>query len=104
MSNELFAQYTTSVAFCLQLSKLQCHMILAVKDGHYSDWVRASFMGTLQSLERKGIVHWNRDESGEAHGFGGLTEAGEHLAKLLVIAGLTLENTATNSTLRHRAA
>lgn len=101
MTNETFAQYASSTAFCIQLSKNQCNALLrceSIDVKNHSAFIMVS-IGTLKPLEARGLVYWNRDESGRANGFAGLTEAGKLMVGLLKQAGLTIENTNTVSML-----
>lgn len=93
--NKTFAQYTSSVAFALQLSKRQCNALLRLDEKTKAIW-HGSNLTTYKALEAKGLVYWG----GIDQGFRGLTEAGTTLCQLLRIAGLTIENTETAVTLR----
>lgn len=103
--NCTFAEYATSVAFSIQLSKNQCNTLLRVardfdphaKVGESKTWMLQ--VSTLQTLEARGLVFWNR-LNGQAHGFGGLTKAGELMVGLLEEAGMTVDNTNSASMLR----
>jgi hypothetical protein len=94
--NKIFQEYSTSTAFMIQLSKVQCNALFSVETFKRGD-VPFLFhnVGTLKCLESRGLVFWNRDEKGEANGFGGLTEAGKLMVALLKEAGLSEESTRT---------
>ena len=93
--NKVFAEYVTSTAFVLTLSKVQCSMIAHLSTHAPDDFsflnYRVHHMSTLQALARKGIVWWECDDKGNGIGFRGLTEAGKKVAELLLLAGLTEE-------------
>jgi microsomal dipeptidase-like Zn-dependent dipeptidase len=88
--NGTFAEYATSTAFLVQLSKNQCNALLRVSAVTFDTLVQVS---TLQSLEARGLVFWKRDHLGRAIDFGGLTRAGELMVELLKEAGMTIEST-----------
>lgn len=99
MTNHHFAEYSTSTAFSIQLSKNQCNALLRCENlTMHRD--PALTVGTLRPLEARGLVFWNRNAMGNANGFGGLTEAGRLMVGLLKEAGLTIESTNTVSVLR----
>ncbi len=100
MANSQFAEYATSTAFALQLSKNQCNALLRVATRGQGENFPFHTVGTLRTLEARGLVFWHRDASGKASGFGGLTRAGRIMVLLLREAGLTVENTNTVSVLR----
>lgn len=94
--NQDFAEVTTSVAFCLQLSKRQCNSLLRLADGiEPLDRMYVISVDGLSGLKRKGLVFWHQDADGRSNGFGGMTEAGKLTASLLKEAGLSVENTNT---------
>jgi|GEM_PF-5046762 len=99
--NKVFSEYATSTAFCVQLSKNQCNTLLRLDEhvGEPSD-CHAVTVGTLKGLDARGFVAWERDVSGRANKFLGLTDAGRLVAQLLREAGLTVESTNTLSVLR----
>lgn len=103
--NGTFAEYTTSVAFSIQLSKNQCNTLLRIArdfDPKATPMDTKTWMlqvGTLHALEVRGLVYWNR-VNGKCEGFRGLTKAGELMVNLLAEAGLTIENTNTTSMIR----
>jgi hypothetical protein len=107
--NRNFAEYATSTAFSIQLSKNQCNALLRCesfdpKKHKGAEWRDGPMyllqVGTLKPLEARGLVFWHRDSQGRANGFGGLTGAGMLMVGLLKEAGLTVENTNTISMLR----
>lgn len=98
--NGIFAEYSTSTAFLVQLSKNQCNALLRVEANHMDIFVQVS---TLQSLAARGLVSWSRDSQGRANGFEGLTRAGELIVGLLKEAGMTIENTNSVSMLKRLA-
>ncbi|VWB07843.1 hypothetical protein [Burkholderia lata] len=98
--NKSFAEYATSTAFCVTLSKNQCNCLLRVEADHMDVCVTVA---TLHSLEARGFVFWNRLADGRANGFGGLTSAGQFMVGLLKEAGMTVENTNTVSMLKRIA-
>ena len=100
--NETFREYTTSTAFALQLSKLQCHAILRCRDRRTNDARMPLNVATYSQLEARGLVFW-RYKDGRAYEFGGLTPEGRLVAMLLKRAGLTIENTVTLSVARMNA-
>jgi hypothetical protein len=100
--NDTFAEYSTSVAFAIQLSKRQCNAMLRMDEAAPDIW-HGSNLITLRALEAKGFVWWKRDGEGNL-GFQGFTEAGRVMCKLLRLAGLTVANTETAATLRERHA
>lgn len=124
MANQIFAEATTSTAFLLTLTKRQCNTLLrvryvqqeAAKRGVeafgfggcdvslWSELIAPQPMPSLHALRDRGLVFWHRTHDGKAHGFGGLTKAGELMCGLLDEAGLTIENTNTLSVLRRLAA
>lgn len=94
--NRAFTENTTSVAFLLQLSKRQCNSLLRLAEEaglRERTWVVS--VDGLRGLDRRGLVFWHTDDKGQPNGFGGMTEAGRLVARLLVEAGLTVENTNT---------
>jgi hypothetical protein len=101
--NREFAEYTSSVAFALHLTKLQCNALLALRE-HKAKPGHSQFplhtVDTMRSLERRGLVSWSRDAAGRACKFDGLTRAGRIMVLLLKEAGMSVENTATLSVLR----
>lgn len=95
--NQTFANYSASTAFFVQLTKVQCNALLRLSaDGFREGIVPFHTVGTLKSLDARGLVYWGPDEEGK-HGFMGLTKAGELMVQLLQEAGLTIENTTTVS-------
>lgn len=105
--NENFANYSTGVAFNVQLTKIQCNALLELlsfeekrTDDPFHMVVHT--VGTLQSLEARGLVEWDYDLSGKARHFKGLTKAGKLMAGLLQEAGLTIQNTTTVSVLKRK--
>lgn len=96
--NAKFSEATTSIAFALTLSKRQCNSLLRLLDEKQTNMERLWICSVdgLRPLERKGLVFWHHDESGNACGFGGMTPAGRLVAQLLIEAGLTIENTNTS--------
>ena len=112
MSNELFKEYSTSVAFQVTLSKLQCNALLRAAasdpptgglDGRTTQQLWPVSVGTLRTLEARGFVFWHKDSAGQRNGFGGLTNAGRLMVGLLEEAGMTIENTNTLSILKRVA-
>lgn len=106
--NKTFAEYATSTAFSISLTKLQCNALLCLEKWSWTFPNNNIPLGphsvsTYQKLEARGFVAWRRDEEGHAYGFSGLTEAGMLMVKLLKQAGLTIENTTTLSTYRRAA-
>lgn len=99
--NTVFAQYSTSVAFSVQLTKRQCNELLRLSDGAPSIW-HGSGLTTRRALDSKGLVSWGLDDDGKP-AFKGLTDAGKTMCALLKLAGLTIENTETAVTLREAA-
>lgn len=105
--NKQFAEYATSTAFAIQLSKNQCNFLLRLENfertqlGGLND--PALTVGGLRGLEARGLVHWKYDASGKPDGFQGLTEAGKVMVQLLKLAGMTVQNTNTLSVLRRVA-
>lgn len=95
--NERFAQYATSTAFALALSRRSCYALLMLSDPERTNMERLYVLGvdSLLPLERRGLVFWNRDAAGEPSGFGGMTAAGKLVAALLREAGMTLASTDT---------
>lgn len=98
--NRTFAEYATSTAFSITLSKHQCNCLLRAELG--ADLYMLT-VGSMQGLEARGLVFWHRDESGRACGFAGLTEAGKLMVGLIKQAGLTIESTNTVSVIRRMA-
>lgn len=102
MINHRFAEYSTSVAFFIQLSKNQCNALLRCDDMQQKGDTRyAEYLtiGTLKPLNHRGLVFWHKDKEDRNNGFGGLTEAGKLMVGLLKEAGMTIENTNTLSVL-----
>ncbi len=122
MSNKVFAEATTGIAFVLTLSKRQCNTLLRLRaheaihgkplrygvngprDGSF-DKDAPAYIGIVQTdqlhhLLHRGLVFWFTNSEGRPHGFGGLTKAGELSADLLIEAGLTIEATNTLSVLK----
>jgi len=121
--NKTFAEYTSSTAFLLALSKRQSNTLLRLRaheerygkpqlgDTFKDVEERGSFnpespahisiiqADSLRGLRDRGLVFWFTDSKGEANGFGGLTRAGELAADLLAEAGMTIESTNTLSVL-----
>ena len=98
-----FAQYATATAFAVQLSKAQCHALLW--EQHFTetgDIGTPPDFRTLRALEARGLISWSHNP-GSPTKFNGLTEAGRLMCQLLKLAGLTVENTRTASTLRGAA-
>jgi hypothetical protein len=107
--NSAFAEYSTSAAFALVLSKNQCNHMLRLDGLPEGEDVTAQVaglltVGSLRSLEAKGFVHWGRNEEGKPRGFMGLTKAGRLMVDLLKEAGLSVSNTNTVSMLKRLAA
>jgi hypothetical protein len=101
--NKTFGEYTTSTAFMLALSKTQCNALLRYRrDGFVNGWVTHHGMGTLRSLEARGLVEWGSDVDGGTK-FKGITKAGEMVTDLLIEAGLTVESTNSVSVLKRAA-
>lgn len=124
--NRTFAEATTGVAFVLTLSKRQCNTLLRLRaqEAKYgkpkqfhgdppADHVRdgaldrdaPAYIGIVQTdqlhhLLHRGLVFWFTNHKGQAHGFGGLTKAGELAADMLLEAGLSIESTNTLSVLK----
>lgn len=106
--NENFANYSTGIAFCIQLTKLQCNALLELESYNDKKNVDPFYMivhtvGTLQSLEARGFVQWIYTDN-KPSSFKGLTEAGRLMVQLLKEAGLNTANTATVSVLKRKAA
>lgn len=99
--NKQFAQYSTSVAFSVQLTKRQCNELLRLIEGAPSIW-HGSSLTTRKALDSKGLVAWEYKD-GKPHAFAGLTDAGKAMCALLKLAGITIENTETAVTLREAA-
>ena len=99
--NKVFSEYATSTAFAVQLSKNQSNTLLRLYEhvGEPADCHTVT-VGTLKGLDARGFVAWERDASGRAYKFRGLTNAGRLMAQLLREAGLTVESTNTLSVLR----
>ena len=95
--NETFREYTTSTAFSLALSKLQCHALLRL--GERRGGVILN-VGTFSQLGARGLVYWAYKD-GKPNEFKGLTKEGRLVVQLLRRAGLTVENTVTLSTARY---
>ena len=108
--NKTFSEYSTSTAFFVQLSKLQCNALLRVSEAQAAGTdpalgiAHCLSVGTLKGLDARGLVFWNRSATGQANGFGGLTKAGELMVGLLREAGLSIESTNTVSVLKRLAA
>jgi hypothetical protein len=104
--NNRFAEYTTSTAFSLSLTKNQCNALLRLKAGNKTEFGGISLelhtVGTMRQLEVRGLVAWAYKD-GKASHFEGLTDAGRLVVGLLEQAGLTIENTNTLSILRRVA-
>lgn len=119
MSNAIFAEATTGVAFVLTLSKRQCNTLLRLRQHETMNGKPDKFGRTtgqafaagpaninivqtdnLSPLYLRGLVGWHTDSKGRKAGFTGLTKAGELCADLLAEAGLTIENTNTLSVLK----
>jgi len=110
--NPLFREYSTSVAFQVTLTKLQCNALLRTDVSNLAapdmrermmQAVWPVSVGTLKALEGRGLVFWNKDSNGQDNGYGGLTHAGRLMVALLKEAGLTIENTNTISILKRVA-
>lgn len=114
--NHLLAEATTGIAFHMTLSKNQCNALLRVaREKKLRGWHPARGgvstveyeyvnmgvhqVGTMRTLEARGLVWWRRNLKGEAEGFQGLTRAGRLMVAILKEAGLTVENTNSTSVL-----
>lgn len=122
MTNQVFAEATTSTAFVLTLTKRQCNTLLRLRahEAKYGkperfkrngpqdgtlDKDAPAYIGVVQTdqlhaLLHRGLVFWFTDHKGRASGFGGLTKAGELAADLCLEAGMTIEGTNTISVLK----
>ncbi|VVE30921.1 hypothetical protein PEP31012_03671 [Pandoraea eparura] len=101
--NQTFSEFATNVAFSISLSKSQCNALLRISLGAEHAQLFAVDVSTVQALERKGLVFWNRTSDGHPEGFGGLTKAGELMVALLGEAGMSIEVTNTARILRRIA-
>lgn len=92
------------MAFVLTLSKRQCNTLLRLDDFDGDErtlverererlWIIS--VDGLNSIHRKGLVFWKADETGRPNGFGGLTDEGRLVVKLLKCAGLGVKETNT---------
>jgi hypothetical protein len=122
MTNQVFAEATTSTAFVLTLTKRQCNTLLRLrsheakygKPKHHErerprdgtlDKDAPAYIGVVQTdqlhaLLHRGLVFWFTNHKGQPNGFGGLTKAGELAADLCIEAGMTIEGTNTISVLK----
>lgn len=99
--NNAFKEYSTGIAFGIQLSKNQCNILLRLNSNASTLenlWLLQ--VGQLTPLAARGLVYWNYSADGEAQGFQGLTKAGKLLAELLQEAGMTVESTNSVSMIR----
>lgn len=96
--NRAFAEATTSVAFALMLTKTQCNALLRLEGDQKGLCFHT--VGTMHTLESRGLVSWKRDPDGKANGFEGLTDTGRVVCQLLKHAGLTIDNTNSVSVLK----
>lgn len=101
--NLKFAEHSTSVAFSLALTKLQCHALLALDEQPLPQAIRFIEVYNLQGLERRGLVWWAHMADGTPNGFKGLTEEGRLVCQLLRRAGITSENSITLSVAKRMA-
>jgi len=102
--NKRFMEHTTSVAFSLTLSKLQCHALLLLEELPLRKITPILEVYNLQGLERRGLVYWRYDgPGGLPNGFQGLTEEGRLVCKLLRAAGITSKDTITPSIAKRMA-
>lgn len=99
--NARFAEYTTTTAFLLALTKCQCNCLLRVADSNRV--LESHTVSTGRQLEAKGLVWWEHDADGNPIGFRGLTKAGQMVVGLLREAGMTIESTNTISVLKRVA-
>lgn len=97
--NHAFANFATRVSFNLTLTKAQVFYLWAVKNGNAFVSVRGEpiphapeapkhdiFVPSVRGLVDRGLVE--RTPGADGYGFWQLTEAGEKVYELLVIAGL----------------
>lgn len=103
--NKTFAEYATSVAFSLSLTKTQCHVLLRIRRSQGVDQY-CFHPHQARQLRQKGLVaaltEKDRKKAGSMK-FGPiyrLTKAGELLCSMLDEAGITLDSTRTASTVR----
>lgn len=93
--NAIFAEYTTSTAFVLNLSKLQCNALMRMVEAERPlDTLYLVNVDTMCGLQRRGLVDWFKDEDGNNNGWY-ITEPGKLVYELLKLAGLSVKSTNT---------
>lgn len=83
-SDDKFRDYVTSVAFHLSLSKRMVEGLLGFKDNGEADYCVQ--VPTYWSLEKRGLVAWNRDKEGKVTRGIYLTPAGRLVRQLVEMA------------------
>ena len=88
----LFEESVRGAAFRIDLSKPMTEALMCFESEDRMENIPApgvfgTGMGTLRSLERRGLIYWERGETiAQTHG-PYITPAGEHVRELLRIAG-----------------
>jgi hypothetical protein len=107
MSNKVFAEYTTSTAFAITLTKNHCHILLRVRRSQGRDHYMFHPHQARQLRNRGLIVPTTKRERGDLPPGQSLiyklTKAGELMCALLDEAGVSLENTRTLTIARAEA-
>lgn len=86
--NTTFADYATSAAFSLSLTRPQAEVLTALADSDHTWLIYYSHnVPTLRRLERKGLVTYNGFDKAAPWSHS-LTEAGLHVAALVKLAGI----------------
>lgn len=92
MSQDAFRDYVTNTAFHLHLTRRQCDVLMWIADGNDAGWANfGHFVPVVRHLKDKGLVlhHYiPPDKAPPGHRYYTLTEAGEHVAALVRLAGL----------------
>ena len=99
--NKKFAEYATSVAFSVWLTKNQCQILLRVRRSEGLDHYLFHVHQARRLVER-GLISYTPKKQGLKLLYA-LTPAGLLLCQLLDEAGITLENSKTKTTERELA-
>jgi len=101
--NKTFAEYTTSIAFAITLTKAQCHVLLRIRRAegldhycfhpHQARQLRVRGLVVVTSEKEREKAQKERRKSAIYK----LTRAGELMCQLLDEAGIKLEKTQTPS-------
>ena len=82
-----FQNYTTSVAFAVQLSTVQVRALDAIANNTWADGQFFMFFATAQALQRRGLAEHNPKRTSEHSWVYRLTPAGELVLQLVRMSG-----------------